>query len=597
MNEQAQKYTEELQRLGPVAWAEGAHGWVGEDGQPITLAPWQRAALGAWWEHRADVSTFAISNVKKTGKTFADAVLLCWRWLALPGLHFAAANDLDQAQARQFLEISDMVRRSPFLSENVKVSKSELEFTLTGSRLVALALDAPGASGANQSTASHTEAWAVIYESGVRMWEELTPPPGKSYGLPALRIADSYAGFTGESKTWHKLIDRGLAGDRLPGEWPVYKAGGLLLFHMEGSEAQERCFRGSEVERLDYYAEQAETLRPNAFTRMHFNQRTSGESAFVTEEQWQACYSPDVHALAPGERVKLTLGADASTTHDYTSLVGMDGGDVRFVRVWKPKKVAGIRFGKPTVDLEATIGQEVLNLHAGGQVSCVVYDPWQMAAVARSWEKAGIRCVEMPQTAQRVEADTALFNAIISRRIRHYKSPDLDEAVRNAITIETPRGIRLAKEKASRKIDPLVALSMANSAALSGKYGISVLTTMPDPFEMDLADDEVYVLGLGVVKQGYGYEHAPGVTWRNCRKRTRGCTACVDELEAEGYFKQEAERVASGGYSNIPDPDIARRQDRLRNEIMNQGDDLHERTIQNFRRTVANHLARPGSGN
>jgi len=462
---QAQKYIAELQRLGPVAWCEGAHGWVGMDGQPITLAAWQRAALGAWWEHRQDVTTFAVSNVKKTGKTFVDAVLLCWRWLALPGLHFAAANDLDQAQARQFLEVSDMVRRSPFLSENVKASKSELVFTLTSSRLVALALDAPGASGANELTSSHTEAWAVIYEAGQRMWEELTPPPGRSYGLPALRIADSYAGFTGESKTWHKLIDRGLAGERLPGDWPVYKAGGLLLFHMEGSEAQERCFRGSETERLAYYAEQSESLRPNAYTRMHSNQRTSGESAFVTEEQWQACYSPDVHALAPGERVKLTLGADASTTHDYTALVGMDGGDVRLVRVWKPRKVAGIRFGKPTIDLEATIGQEVLNLYKAGNVACVVYDPWQMAAVARSWEKAGIRLHEMPQTMRRIEADTALFNAIISGQVRHYKSPDLDEAVRNAITIETPRGIRLAKEKASRKIDALVALSMANATA------------------------------------------------------------------------------------------------------------------------------------
>jgi phage terminase large subunit-like protein len=161
----------------------------------------------------------------------------------------------------------------------------------------------------------------------------------------------------------------------------------------------------------------------------------------------------------------LTLGADASTTHDFTALVGMNGEQVRYVRVWKPKSVVGIRFGKPTVDLEATIGAEVLELFRRGCVECVVYDPWQMAAVARSWEKAGIKCIEMPQTAQRVEADTALFNAIISGQVKHYRSPDLDEAVRNAIVQETPRGIRLAKEKASRKIDPLVALSMANSTA------------------------------------------------------------------------------------------------------------------------------------
>jgi phage terminase large subunit-like protein len=541
MNAQATEYTAELQRLGPVAWCEGLHGWTGEDGNPITLTAWQRAALTAWWEHRADCSTFAISNVKKTGKTFCTAILTAFRWLAYPGQHFACGNDLDQAQARQFQEITDMVRRNPFLQENVKAGKSELVFTLIGSKLTALAAEAAGNGGANHLTASHTEAWGILYEAGIRAWEELTPPPGRFYGLPALRIADSYAGFTGESKTWHKLIDRGLSGELLPGEWPVYKTGGLLLFHCEGSEAQERCFRGSEAERVDYYAEQAESLRPNAFTRMHFNQRTAGESAFVTEEQWAACYSPDVHPLAPGEKVRMTLGADASTTHDYTALVGMAGQDVRLVRIWKPKSVAGIRFGKPTVDLEATIGQEVLNLHKAGNVACVVYDPWQMAAVARSWEKAGIRCVEMPQTNQRVEADTALFNAIISGQVRHYRSPDLDEAVRNAIIIETPRGIRLSKEKASRKIDPLVALSMANSAALSGKGSWGTVRIVKDPWHTMPEDTTGYQY-----TEEWGWRpwdqrqrpHKPGITWRNCPRRNAGCDACVKELTEEGFFNQ-----------------------------------------------------------
>jgi hypothetical protein len=278
MNENAIKYTQTLQELGPVKWAESTHGWIGEDGQPITLTPWQRGALTAYWKHRRDTSTFAISNVKKTGKTFLTAVLTAYRWLALPGQHFAAGNDLDQAQARQFAMIAEMIQRNPFLQENVKAGKSELVFTLTGSKLTALAADAAGNAGANHLTASHTEAWGILYEGGQRAWEELTPPPGRSYGLPALRIADSYAGFLGESKTWHKLIDRGLAGERLPGKWPVYQAGGLLLFHMEGLEAQEACFRGSEAERVAYYQEQTESLRPNAFTRMHLNQRTSGES-------------------------------------------------------------------------------------------------------------------------------------------------------------------------------------------------------------------------------------------------------------------------------------------------------------------------------
>lgn len=486
MNAQAEKYTQALQELGVVKWAEGPNGWTGEDGKPITLTPWQRAALNAWWKHRKDTSTFAISLPKKVGKTFLDAVLLAFRFLAYPGQHFACGNDLDQSQSRAFAMIAEMIRRNPFLAENCKVQKSEIEFTLTGSKLTALAADSTGNAGANFLTSSFTESWGILYEGGIRSWEELTPPPGKFYGLPALRIADSYAGFTGESKTWHKLIDRGLAGKLLPGKWPVYQAGGLLLFHCEGQEAQERCYRGSEAERLDYYAEQAESLRPNAYTRMHLNQRTSGESAFVTSEQWEACFSPDVHPLAPGEKVRLALGADASTTHDYTALIGMDGDQVRFVKVWKPRKVAGIRFGKPSIDLAETIGQEVLNLDKAGCVSSVTFDPWQLSSISRSWEKAGIRLHEMPQTNQRTEADTALYNAIVSGRISHFKNAELDEAIRNAVIVEGPRGIRIAKEKASRRIDALVALSMAYSTALSGKYE-SGWELIPNPF--DWGDD------------------------------------------------------------------------------------------------------------
>lgn len=545
MNDNASKYIKELQERGPRRWAEGAHGWISAEGAPVSLELWQRAVLDLYFQHRGDISTLGISNVKKTGKTFLNAIVLAWRWLALPGQHFAAGNDLDQSQARQFQEIADMVKRNPFLYENVKISKMELEFKLTGSKLTALAADAAGNAGANHLTVSHTEAWGILYEAGIRSWEELTPPPGESYGLPALRVVDSYAGFSGESNTWHKLVDRGLAGPRISEDWPVYKTGGLMLFHAEGSEAQEKCFRGKPAQRIDYYAEQAETMRPNAFSRMHLNQRTSGESAFVTTEQWEACFSLDVHPLQPGEKVDLYLGADASQKHDYTALIGTEKKDgktaVRFVKIWKPKKLA---FGKnAAVDLEETIGKEVLQMHQARQVRAVCYDPWQLATVAKQWEKAGIKCIEMPQTNQRIESDTALFNAIVSGSIEHYKNSDLDEAVRNAIIIETPRGMRIAKEKSSKKIDALIALSMSHHAAISSPAAGNV-QVIPSPFYGDGPPLNEYIEIAGQMVHAPGHTdqpHPPGVTWRSCSNRNKGCAACVSELQAEGVYRQQEE--------------------------------------------------------
>ena len=276
------------------------------------------------------------------------------------------------------------------------------------------------------------------------------------------------------------------------------------------------------------------------------NQRTSGESAFVTTEQWEACYSADVRPLGPGERTELFFGADASLKHDYTALIGTsrsDFTDVRYVKVWKPKK--GL-FGKmQPIDLEETIGAKVLRLHKLGQVKAVVYDPWQLATVAAQWTKAHVKTIEMPQTAQRVEADTALYNGIVSGSIRHYKNAELDEAVRNAVIVETPRGMRIAKEKASKKIDALVALSMSHHAAIMQPVS-GTWQSIPSPFYGQNPDVSEYMEVAGQfvhAPQHVEGAHPPGVTWQTCRKRNKGCLACVAELEAEGYYAAQDEEL------------------------------------------------------
>ncbi len=117
----------------------------------------------------------------------------------MPGEHYAVGNDLDQCAGRQFQQIAEMVKRNDYLRSNCRVTNKEIEFMPTGSTITALPVDAAGNAGANHLTACHTEAWGIVYEGGIRAYEELTPPPGRIYGLPALRIADSYAGFEGES--------------------------------------------------------------------------------------------------------------------------------------------------------------------------------------------------------------------------------------------------------------------------------------------------------------------------------------------------------------------------------------------------------------
>lgn len=543
--------------MGPSAWAEGAYGWIDVDGQPVRLEPWQRAALLAWWERRETVTTLAVSNVKKTGKTFVNAVLLAWRWLALPGLHFAAANDLDQSMARQFAMIAEMVRRNPFLSENVRATNKELVFIPTGSTLQALASDSTGNAGANHLTASHTEAWGIQYEGAIRAYEELTPPPGRQYGLPALRIVDSYAGYQEESATWHDLVDRGLAGDRIKGKWSLYVDQGLLLFHMQGAEAQKACFRGSPAEAKQYYAEQRRSLRENSYKRLHENVRTANVGSFVDQEAWDALIDPELRQLPEGSKVPVYIGLDLAVAAkgDNCALIGVYGEGnrvkVAFHKVWK----GAIRLKR--LSLIDDVGPYIVRLSQKYRVAGVYFDPWQALALAELLREKGINCVEVPQTHKtRGDKDTWLYEAATNGRLVLYNDDELRYAPGGANAKELPDGrIFLQKAGGRSKIDLLVALSnCANEAA--GRQDDWEL--VPDPFS-----DNPRPEGALWVPILHGHDfiwcwpgtdrHKAGVTaenhhfTKNWDGDSYACAACVRELENAGFYARHEDAARELG--------------------------------------------------
>ncbi len=63
-----------------------------------------------------------------------------------------------------------------------------------------------------------------------------------------------------------------------------------------------------------------------------------------------------------------------------------------------------------------------------------------------------------------------LFDLLNGRNIALYRARDLRQHALNTVAIDTPRGWRIAKEKASKKIDAIVALAMASVAAIEGKH-------------------------------------------------------------------------------------------------------------------------------
>ena len=102
----------------------------------------------------------------------------------------------------------------------------------------------------------------------------------------------------------------------------------------------------------------------------------------------------------------------------------------------------------------------------------VRYDPYQMQAVAQRLAAARVPMVEFPQTAGNLTAaSTGLYELAKGRNLIVYLDDALRLAVQRAVAVETSRGWRIAKERASHKIDVVVALAMASYGAIQACMG------------------------------------------------------------------------------------------------------------------------------
>jgi phage terminase large subunit-like protein len=90
-----------------------------------------------------------------------------------------------------------------------------------------------------------------------------------------------------------------------------------------------------------------------------------------------------------------------------------------------------------------------------------------MQAVAQRLTRDGVRMVEFAQSVPNLtEASTNLYELVKGRGIALYPDADIRLAFSRAVALETARGWRIAKEKASHKIDVVVALAMSSHGAV-----------------------------------------------------------------------------------------------------------------------------------
>jgi len=435
-----------------------------ETGKPFELFPAEerflREALTLTPSGRLPYPELVFSAPKKSGKTTIAALVTICVVVLYGGSYaeaFVAANDFDQAQGRVFQAIARIIEASPLLRDSAQKTTSKIELPSTGASITAIASDYAGAAGANPNISVFDELWGYTSESSRRLWDEMVPPPTRKV---ATRLTVTYAGFSGESQLLEELYKRGLDGEEIAPR--LYSTpGSLLMFWSHDPVAPWQT--------PEWIEQMRSQLRPNAFLRLIENRWVTSESTFVPIEWWDACTDSERSPELTNPSMPVWIGVDASVKRDSTAIVlcafDRNVKKVRLIwhRIFQPSPSAPL-------DFENTIEKTLLELRRRFHVREIRYDPYQLVAVAQRLTNAGLPMVEFAQSVPNLtEASSNLYELVKGKNLIAYPDDDLRLSISRCVALETARGWRIAKEKASHKIDVVVALAQAALGAVLGQ--------------------------------------------------------------------------------------------------------------------------------
>jgi phage terminase large subunit-like protein len=454
----------------PVAWIEREF-YVPETMQAIVLEPYQRAVLREAFR-RDDDGQFIYSlvlwgDLKKSAKsTIAAAAVLWLAWHREWESARIVGNDLKQADSRTFFYIRRAIELNPRLKAVCTVKNYHIALP-NHTTIEAIAVDPKGEAGGGDLIVCFTELWAAKNEAAKQLWTETTLSPLK-YGR-SLRWCESYAGYIGASPILEQLYEQGVTGGRVVDvkDDEGRSIEGLELYANDSARllalwnTQPRCSWQTE----EYYGQEAATLTPSEFQRVHRNRWAASEEAFVPDEWWQACKG-DVPPLPPYKSV--VVGIDAATDSDCFAIVTVfrigEPVYVLHARQWTPPKGGKLVFNNPDNPNDETTPEGYLRwLARTYPVVEFCYDPYQLHDLASRLRREGVgHFYEFTQGALRLVADKQLYDLIRDRAMVHPGHlHDLNAHIANANRKAEGDKLRIVKRKPELKIDLAVATSMA----------------------------------------------------------------------------------------------------------------------------------------
>jgi len=246
------------------------------------------------------------------------------------------------------------------------------------------------------------------------------------------------------------------------------------------------------METMRYAFEDAKLniVNENTFRQLRLNQWVKQSNRYINMEKWDLCAFPiDIESLAGRECYG---GLDLSTTTDITAFVLVfppsDDGD-KFVILpffWLPEEALHYRVRRDHVPYDLWQGEGLLHTTEGEVVNYsfvekfitelgqkydireIAYDPWNSVEITQNLRGEGFTVIDYRQGYQTMSPATKEFHRmVLEKKIAHGGNRVLRWMADNlAVDIDASGNVKPSKEKASERIDGIVAAIMALDRAV-----------------------------------------------------------------------------------------------------------------------------------
>lgn len=436
--------------------------WAGE---PFILEPWQQDAFDELFlvDAKGDriYREALIGLPRKNGKSSLVATLCLYGLLASgensPEIYCAAASR-DQAriifdQARQYIEAS------PQLSKWLKPQRSVILCPSNNGIFRVLSSDAPLQHGLNPWMVAIDELWA--HKDPELFWALTT---GMIAREDPLIVSITTAGWDRES-VCYQVYERGSALQAKGGIEAMREEGFLHLWYeaKEGLPIDDpktwMAANPASWVTPEVLAPEFRRLPEAVFRRLHLNQWTETEDAWISPERWDACAGKPIIEFD----VPTWMGLDIGLRRDATALAAAQfhADDVHIAqKIRTPQPGAPITAG----DVRQMVRKEASQYSALREIA---YDPWSFRESAEILADEGFPMVEYQQSnALMAPASARLYETVVETRLVHDGDPTMRKHVLSAVATETDRGWRISKRKSKERIDGAIALTQAVDRAI-----------------------------------------------------------------------------------------------------------------------------------